>query len=95
MLRTGADGGPVAEVVSQDAAVTAVGDVLRARHGDGIAVDARTPLRELGLDSLDVAELIVVLEEMVGLELDQESLEDVETVGDLTRMRPLHDLRAT
>ncbi len=95
MLKTGTDGGQVAEVVSHEAAVTAVGDVLRARHGDGIAVDARTPLRELGLDSLDVAELIVVLEEMVGRELDLESLEDVETVGDLTRLRALRDLSAT
>ncbi len=95
MLGTGAASGPVAAVVTLDVAVTAVGDVLRARHGDEIAVDARTPLRELGLDSLDAAELIVVLEEIVGLELDQESLEDVETVGDLTRVRALHDLRVT
>jgi acyl carrier protein len=95
MLRIGVDDGPGTAVVSVDAAVTAVGDMLRARRGDGIAVDARTRLRDIGLDSLDAAELIVVLEEMVGLELDQESLEGVETVGDLTRVRPLHDLTVT
>ena len=36
----------------------------------------------LGLDSLDVVELTLVLEETTGVKLEDEELEDVRTVGD-------------
>lgn len=36
----------------------------------------------LGLDSLDVVELTLVLEEETGVKLEDEELEDVRTVGD-------------
>lgn len=36
----------------------------------------------LGLDSLDVVELTLVLEEKVGVKLEDEELEDVRTVQD-------------
>lgn len=36
----------------------------------------------LGLDSLDVVELTLVIEEELGVKIEDEELEDVRTVGD-------------
>lgn len=51
----------------------------------GVDQDAVTPeatFEALGLDSLDVVELTLVLEEETGVKLEDEELEDVRTVQD-------------
>ncbi|MFP4635747.1 MAG: acyl carrier protein [Nitriliruptoraceae bacterium] len=51
----------------------------------GIEADQVTPdatFEALGLDSLDVVELTLVLEEKTGVKLEDEELEDVRTVQD-------------
>jgi acyl carrier protein len=51
----------------------------------GVSADAVTPdatFESLGLDSLDVVELTLVLEEETGVKLEDEELEDVRTVQD-------------
>lgn len=47
---------------------------------DEVSIDAT--FEALGLDSLDVVELTLVLEEETGIKLEDEELEDVRTVGD-------------
>ena len=47
---------------------------------DDVAPDAT--FEALGLDSLDVVELTLVLEEEIGVKLEDEELEDVRTVQD-------------
>ncbi|MCC5947468.1 MAG: acyl carrier protein [Nitriliruptoraceae bacterium] len=47
---------------------------------DDITKDAT--FEALGLDSLDVVELTLVLEEKTGVKLEDEELEDVRSVGD-------------
>jgi acyl carrier protein len=51
----------------------------------GVPADDVTPeatFESLGLDSLDVVELTLVLEEETGVKLEDEELEDVRTVQD-------------
>jgi acyl carrier protein len=51
----------------------------------GVEADEVTPdatFEALGLDSLDVVELTLVLEEKTGVKLEDEELEDVRTVQD-------------
>jgi acyl carrier protein len=72
-----------------DVVVAALRDVLEA-HGDTfpvIAPDRR--LDALGLDSLDVAEFFVRLEQRTGAVVDPTSIDTLEIVGDLRRLRPL------
>ena len=45
-------------------------------------VAAEATFEALGLDSLDVVELTLVLEEKTGVKLEDEELEDVKTVQD-------------
>ena len=45
-------------------------------------VAAEATFEALGLDSLDVVELTLVLEEKTGIKLEDEELEDVRTVQD-------------
>ncbi|TVP65841.1 MAG: acyl carrier protein [Nitriliruptor sp.] len=58
-------------------------EVLTEEFGvpeDEIAAEAT--FEALGLDSLDVVELTLVLEEKIGVKLEDEELEDVRTVQD-------------
>lgn len=48
------------------------------------------PLAELGLDSLDQAELFLALEGAAGQELDADSIADARVVGDLATLRSIH-----
>lgn len=45
-------------------------------------VHADATFESLGLDSLDVVELTLVIEEQLGVKIEDEELEDVRTVGD-------------
>ena len=68
--------------MSQDLFATFV-EVLTEEFGvpeDDIKPDAT--FEALGLDSLDVVELTLVLEEKTGVKLEDEELEDVRTVQD-------------
>ena len=68
--------------MSQDLFATFV-EVLAEEFGvpeDDIKPDAT--FEALGLDSLDVVELTLVLEEKTGVKLEDEELEDVRTVQD-------------
>jgi acyl carrier protein len=50
-------------------------------------ISSSADLREdLGLDSLDLVELITVMEDRVGTRIDQDLLEDVRTVDDVSRV---------
>jgi acyl carrier protein len=72
----------------QAAVVAAVNEVLGIKRQQFEPVDARTRLLDLQLDSLDVAELFMALEDHLGCELDPQSARALETVGDLARLRP-------
>ena len=74
--------------VTTELACEALARVLE-RKGRVEALDAQTNLRALDLDSLDIGELFVTLEELTGQELDPESAEGVELLGDLVRVRAL------
>jgi acyl carrier protein len=45
-------------------------------------VTPQATFESLGLDSLDVVELTLVVEEELGVKIEDEELEDVRTVGD-------------
>ncbi len=45
-------------------------------------VHADATFESLGLDSLDVVELTLVIEEQLGVKIEDEELEDIRTVGD-------------
>jgi acyl carrier protein len=63
---------------------TAIG---RIRSQD-VEIAPDTRFRDLGLDSLEIAEIFLELEDVAGVELDQQSAEGVEVVSDLVRLRP-------
>lgn len=50
-------------------------------------IDADTSLEDLDLDSLDVAEVFLALEDDLGCRLDSESIDAPEVVRDLLRIR--------
>lgn len=41
---------------------------------------------DLGADSLDLFELVMAFEEEYGIEMPQEDLEDIDTVGDVIKL---------
>jgi acyl carrier protein len=68
--------------VSQDLYATFI-ELLTEEFG--VPADDISPestFESLGLDSLDVVELTLVLEEKTGVKLEDEELEDVKTVQD-------------
>jgi|SRR5580704_1414452 acyl carrier protein len=73
--------GPTIEI-----AIQAVTEVLSNKRNGTLTVDASTPLDELGLDSLEVAEVFTALEDLCGCELDTEPPRPIATVGDLTAL---------
>ena len=75
--------------ITVDEAVRAVAEVLEDRVGDWGAIRPDTALAGLGLDSFDVAELFMILEEVAGDPIDPRSAEGLAIVGDLTRLRLL------
>ena len=71
--------------------ITAIEQVLRMKERSVTTLNAETHLHELGLDSLDLAEVFVRLELAVGAELDGSSLRGLSQVGDLTRLHGMHE----
>lgn len=75
--------------LTPDLAVDAVNEVLGSKRQRWEDVDAGSSLESLDLDSLELAELFATLEERAGVDLDPDSARDLETVGDLAKLRPL------
>ncbi|HKG39395.1 MAG TPA: phosphopantetheine-binding protein [Conexibacter sp.] len=84
---------------TEEMVVDAVNEVLGAKRGQFEPIEAATPLADLNLDSLDVAELFMAIEDYSGVELDPDTAPALETVGDLVRLCPVapnnHDKRGT
>jgi acyl carrier protein len=76
-------------LLTAEDAVEAVNRVMSERRADWEPVTPDTRFDDVGLDSLDLAELFIVLEEMAHTELDPASAENLERVGDLVNMRRL------
>ncbi len=47
-------------------------------------------LDDLGADSLDVVELVMTLEESFGIEIPDEDIEEMRTIGDIQRFVESH-----
>jgi acyl carrier protein len=60
--------------------------VCRSRHIDPSQVSAATNLvDDLGFDSLDAAGLLAALHKETGVQLDVNSMKDIQTVSDIAR----------
>jgi acyl carrier protein len=80
--------GAVTPAVSIDQAIAAVEELLAQRRGSFPVPTADTSFQALGLDSLDMAELFVIVERTVGRRLDSETAGEVLVVSDLARLQP-------
>ena len=60
-------------------------DIIREQLGlDDAEIDENTNFKDdLGVDSLDLLELVMAFEEEYNIELNPEELEDIQTVGDV------------
>ncbi len=75
--------------IDPNAIVDIVNTVLANTQLDPPHAEADMPLQDLGLTSLDIAELFVALEELAGCELDPQSATGAMTVKDLGDLRCL------
>ena len=55
--------------------------VLKEKLGDDVTIERETPLRDLGIDSLDVAEILMTLEDEFGIQIDTDGVK-LDTAGD-------------
>ena len=55
--------------------------VLKEKLGDDVAIERETLLRDLGVDSLDVAEILMTLEDEFGIQIDTDGAK-LDTAGD-------------
>ena len=69
--------------------IEAIEQTLETRRGTRPEVHPDTRIESLDLNSLDLAEVFVCIQETVGFELDPDSVGDVERVRDLVVLRPL------
>jgi len=60
-------------------------DIIREQLNiDDVEITEETSFKDdLGVDSLDLLELVMAFEEEYGMELDPEELEGIQTVGDV------------
>jgi acyl carrier protein len=77
------------EGITIEQAVDAVNQILGGRRTGGTTVDGDTRFLDLGLDSLDVSELFLMLEETADQRLDPASAGELQRVSDLTNLRPM------
>ena len=70
-----------------DLVLQAVNHVLSKKQSGFGEVGPDTPLHDLGLNSLESAELFTILEDRSGLVLDPDSARWHKTVGELTQLR--------
>ncbi|MDY3071689.1 MAG: phosphopantetheine-binding protein [Eubacteriales bacterium] len=55
--------------------------VLKEKLGDDVVIERETLLRDLGVDSLDVAEILMTLEDEFGIQIDTDGVK-LDTAGD-------------
>lgn len=67
--------------------VSAFNSILGLR-GEFASVTAGTELSRLDLASVDLVEILLILEDMAGCELDPNSVPQPEVVGDLAELKP-------
>ena len=75
--------------ITAEDAVRAVSELLEERGRDFRGIRADTPVEELGLDSLDVAELFMALAEIAGGPIDVDSRHAIVLVRDLAALELL------
>jgi len=75
--------------ITIEQAVDAVNQILGGRRTGEEMIDGDTRFLDLGLDSLDVSELFLTLEEAADQRLDPGSAGELLKVSDLTKLRPL------
>ncbi len=74
-----------------EGSVSALFEKVRSIIADQLGVDASSItlktefVRDLGVDSLDVVELVMALEEKFGIEIPDEQVEKIVNVGDVVR----------
>ena len=73
--------------ISLQDVLDAIAEILGPGRNTG-GVDAGSRLVDLGLDSLDAAELFLMLEDRVGQPLDPGSAGELVHVEDLTKLQP-------
>ena len=59
--------------------------IIGEKTGDASKINMESSLKELGLDSLDLVEIILDGEERLGITFDNEELLTFKTVGDVVR----------
>lgn len=77
----------LAQTLTTQLVVDAVNEVIANKRAQYEPAVAETPLDDLSLDSLEVAELFATIEDRSGLELEPDSARLLKTVGDLTRLQ--------
>jgi acyl carrier protein len=75
--------------ITIEQAVDAVNQILGTRRTGGELVEGDRRFLDLGLDSLDVSELFLTLEEAADQRLDPGSAGELQKVSDLMKLRPL------
>ena len=66
--------------------LTAIKEHLDGRGVEGEIVPGADLVADVGLDSLDVVELGLGLEERFGVDMPESDMEDVKTVGDIVEI---------
>ncbi|BCL16912.1 MULTISPECIES: acyl carrier protein [Micromonospora] len=56
---------------------------LRGKNADEMSLGAQTAFDDLGLSSLQVADIVYGIEDQLGIEFDPSRAADVKTIGDL------------
>ncbi|MET8091552.1 acyl carrier protein [Micromonospora sp. NPDC005220] len=72
-------------------------DLISAKLGGraGPTVDGQSVLRDLGLSSLEIADMVYSLEDQLGVEFDPAEAADVLTVADLVQLANAAALTST
>ena len=60
-------------------------NIIAAKTGDAAKITMDSNLKELGLDSLDLVEIVLDGEERLGITFENEELLNFKTVGDVVR----------
>lgn len=73
-------------MITIDEAETLVRRQMRGKISKDIVIRADTELRDLGLSSLQITEVVFGLEEQHGIEFDTERAAQARTLGDLIQL---------
>lgn len=70
-------------MITLEEVVALIKHEARGKIGPGTAIDSDTKLKDLGLSSLQIAEIVFTLEENHEVEFDPARAADAESLGDL------------